>query len=241
MYVKVAVKNQVLAHQMESKETKTKGSTMGPSPAQSLATLKTLIAKAAAGTLNTRKSPSSNQSVSSSNRSSLSPGLQSKQAGARVSSSASSSTSSQDSPQNQRSSSSLSSNSCSTQASYEEPAKSLIQDNQKSDSNKSRGVERVAEPEKAISRKMKDTEMVTEPEKAIPSPLPPAVTSTSTGTEPMEKQTSTDNDYWQEEKVKMENAHSYQSFQKGSILKKSLTSKGTSPPPQTISTQVSAI
>ena len=47
-----------------------------------------------------------------------------------------------------------------------------------------------------------------------------------------------ENDYWLEEKLKMQNTLAYQSFQKGAMLKKNLTSKGTSPPPQTISTQV---
>ena len=47
-----------------------------------------------------------------------------------------------------------------------------------------------------------------------------------------------ENDYWLEEKLKMQNAPAYQSFQKGAQLKKNLTSKSTSPPPQTISTQV---
>lgn len=51
------------------------------------------------------------------------------------------------------------------------------------------------------------------------------------------------NDYWMEEKLKMQKDPAYQSFKsnKGSlqmIRKSSTSSKGTSPPPQTISTQV---
>ncbi|XP_057368613.2 E3 ubiquitin-protein ligase lubel-like isoform X2 [Daphnia carinata] len=61
-------------------------------------------------------------------------------------------------------------------------------------------------------------------------------TCTSTATEPAED-VGQENDYWLEEKLKMQNTAAYQSFQKGALLKKNLTSKGTSPPPQTISTQ----
>lgn len=62
------------------------------------------------------------------------------------------------------------------------------------------------------------------------------VTGTKTGKDEAIGQES---DYWLEEKLKMQNAPAYQSFQKGAQMKKSLTtSKGTSPPPQTISTQV---
>lgn len=203
-----------------------------PSPAQSLATLKTLIAKAAAGTLNTRasKSPTGQTtSGASSTRSSLSPGVQSKVAkntgkeAVATSAFVAAELSPKNSPQIQRPASSLSSSSASSQASYEEPAKSRAQDENRSE---------LEEPRDITKREQLD--------KLTPSPLP-AITSTSTSTgtdpEPIEK-LSADNDYWQEEKVKMENAQSYQSFQKGSILKKSLTSKGTSPPPQTISTQV---
>lgn len=64
-------------------------------------------------------------------------------------------------------------------------------------------------------------------------------TSTSTATGNSKEDVSAqENDYWMEEKLKMQNTLSYQSFQKGAMLKKNLTSKGTSPPPQTISTQV---
>lgn len=70
-----------------------------------------------------------------------------------------------------------------------------------------------------------------------------ATTSTSTSTSTSTALDSNDdatqeNDYWLEEKLKMQNTVAYQSFQKGALLKKTLTSKGTSPPPQTISTQV---
>jgi hypothetical protein len=70
-----------------------------------------------------------------------------------------------------------------------------------------------------------------------------ATTSTSTSTSTSTAVDSNDdpiqeNDYWLEEKLKMQNTVAYQSFQKGALLKKTLTSKGTSPPPQTISTQV---
>lgn len=65
-------------------------------------------------------------------------------------------------------------------------------------------------------------------------------TSTSTGSNEtrLESAAVQENDYWMEEKLKMQNAPTYQSFQKGVQMKKNLTSKGTSPPPQTISTQV---
>lgn len=63
-------------------------------------------------------------------------------------------------------------------------------------------------------------------------------TSTSTSTGLQGDVGVQENDYWMEEKLKMQNTPAYQSFQKGAMLKKNLTSKGTSPPPQTISTQV---
>ena len=73
-----------------------------------------------------------------------------------------------------------------------------------------------------------------------------ATTSTSTSTSTSTALDSNDdpiqeNDYWLEEKLKMQNTIAYQSFQKGALLKKTLTSKGTSPPPQTISTQVNSL
>lgn len=71
-----------------------------------------------------------------------------------------------------------------------------------------------------------------------PKTNPTKTTSTSTSTGTHEDVGIQENDYWMEEKLKMQNKPAYQSFQKGAMLKKSLTSKGTSPPPQTISTQV---
>ena len=48
-------------------------------------------------------------------------------------------------------------------------------------------------------------------------------------------------DYWSSEKKKMEQKASYLTFHQDAQLKKNLTSKSTSPPPQTISTQVAFI
>ena len=63
--------------------------------------------------------------------------------------------------------------------------------------------------------------------------------TSSTGTTTKDEAVGQEIDYWLEEKLKMQNAPAYQSFQKGAQMKKNLTtSKGTSPPPQTISTQV---
>lgn len=56
-------------------------------------------------------------------------------------------------------------------------------------------------------------------------------TSTAVGTEDS-------SDYWSSEKKKMEQKASYLTFHQDAQLKKNLTSKSTSPPPQTISTQV---
>ena len=47
-------------------------------------------------------------------------------------------------------------------------------------------------------------------------------------------------DYWSSEKKKMEQKASYLTFHQDAQLKKNLTSKSTSPPPQTISTQVAS-
>uniref|UniRef100_A0A0P4ZW10 E3 ubiquitin-protein ligase RNF31 n=1 Tax=Daphnia magna TaxID=35525 RepID=A0A0P4ZW10_9CRUS len=77
---------------------------------------------------------------------------------------------------------------------------------------------------------------VLKPSKATVSTSTSTSTCTSTATEPAED-VAQENDYWLEEKLKMQNTAAYQSFQKGALLKKNLTSKGTSPPPQTISTQ----
>lgn len=77
--------------------------------------------------------------------------------------------------------------------------------------------------------------------KPITVSLEKKTTSTSTAVGPNETRLDSpvqENDYWLEEKLKMQKAPTYQSFQKGVQLKKNLTSKGTSPPPQTISTQV---
>lgn len=236
-YVKVAVKSQVVTQaENESKETKKTAlkelGSVAPSPAQSLATLKTLIAKAAAGTLKAKNPSDQSADEATSNRSSISPSMQTRKTNTGsgtlpTGTHGSTMASPKSSPPNQRSTSSLSSNSASTQASYEEPAKSQ---------DKGDGLD---------LKKSQDVINSSEREKPVRNPLPAHVsTSTSTGTstgtdpEPIEKCTLTDNDYWQEEKVKMENTQSYQSFQKGSILKKNLTSTGTSPPPQTISTQV---
>lgn len=99
----------------------------------------------------------------------------------------------------------------------------------------------VAKSQNETATKTDDhSEVSVPPNKAVSSVgKSTATTSTSTSTavdsndDPIQE-----NDYWLEEKLKMQNTVAYQSFQKGALLKKTLTSKGTSPPPQTISTQV---
>lgn len=83
----------------------------------------------------------------------------------------------------------------------------------------------------------------------VPPELPPKPITASikvameVQTEPEDKKEvvtapKEENDYWTEEKLKMQKDPAYQSFKKGLVKKNSTSSKGTSPPPQTISTQV---
>lgn len=99
----------------------------------------------------------------------------------------------------------------------------------------------VAKSQNETATKTDDHSEVSVPPNKAVSSVGKSTTTTSTSTstavdsndDPIQE-----NDYWLEEKLKMQNTVAYQSFQKGALLKKTLTSKGTSPPPQTISTQV---
>jgi hypothetical protein len=101
----------------------------------------------------------------------------------------------------------------------------------------------VAKSQNETATKTEDHSEVSVPSNKAVSSVGKSTATTSTSTSTSTAVDSNDdpiqeNDYWLEEKLKMQNTVAYQSFQKGALLKKTLTSKGTSPPPQTISTQV---